>query len=144
MFAVVHLYFARCTTYSIKPFRVEILQIFQLLFWKIDDFINSFWLNLTFNELSHLTHPITPQHLKAHGNHLDLRLRMLLTPLPPSLALGSGHGGSFLHFTPPTVLTLAPRLAISKSSSSLSSHTGRPCNDQMSIRYISANRIELG
>ena len=134
----------RVSNYSIKRFRSGILQIFQLLFWKIDDFINSFWLNLTSNELSHFTHPITPQYLKAHGYHLDLRLRMLLTPLPPSLALGSGHGGSFLHFTPPTVLTLAPRLAISKSSSSLSSHTGRPCNDQMSIRYISANRIELG
>ena len=54
MFAIVHLYFARCTmanisTYSIKPFRAEILQIFQLLFWKIDDFINSFRLNLTFS-----------------------------------------------------------------------------------------------
>ena len=49
MFAIVQIYFARCTTYSIKPFRVEILQIFQLLFWKIDDFINSFWINLTFS-----------------------------------------------------------------------------------------------
>ena len=54
MFAIVHLYFARCTTatispYSIKPFRAEILQNFQLLFWKIVDFIDSFRLNLTFN-----------------------------------------------------------------------------------------------
>ena len=53
MFAIMHQYFARCTTtnistYSIKPFRPEILQMFQLLFWKIDDFINSFWLNVTF------------------------------------------------------------------------------------------------
>ena len=31
-------------------FRAEILQIFQLLFWSIDDFINSFWLNLTFTK----------------------------------------------------------------------------------------------
>ena len=30
--------------------RVEILQIFQLLFWRIDDFINSFRLNLTFTK----------------------------------------------------------------------------------------------
>ena len=29
-------------------FRAEILQIFELLIWKIDDFINSFWLCLTF------------------------------------------------------------------------------------------------
>ena len=28
--------------------RAEILQIFQLLFWRIDDFINSFWPNLIF------------------------------------------------------------------------------------------------
>ena len=28
--------------------RAEILQIFQLMFWRIYDFINSFWLNLTF------------------------------------------------------------------------------------------------
>ena len=56
MFADVHLYFARHTTanistYSITPLRAEILQNFQLLFWKIADFINSFWLNLTFKPL---------------------------------------------------------------------------------------------
>ena len=28
--------------------RAEILQIFGVNFWKIDDFINPFWLNLTF------------------------------------------------------------------------------------------------
>ena len=28
--------------------RAEILQIFWVIFWKIDDFINPFWLNLTF------------------------------------------------------------------------------------------------
>ena len=33
-------------------FRAEILQIFWLLFWSIDDFINSFWLNLTFRSWS--------------------------------------------------------------------------------------------
>ena len=79
-----------------------------------------FLLDDLLSESSHMTHPIRTQDFKAHGDHLDLRLRMLLLPLPPPLALGSGHGGSFLHFTPPTVLTLAPRLAISKSSSSLS------------------------
>ena len=31
-------------------FRAEILQILRLLFWSMDDFINSFWLNLTFSE----------------------------------------------------------------------------------------------
>ena len=30
-------------------FRAEILQIFESVIWKIDDFINSFWLYLTFN-----------------------------------------------------------------------------------------------
>ena len=29
--------------------RAEILQIFWVIFWKIDDFIYSFWLNLTFS-----------------------------------------------------------------------------------------------
>ena len=29
--------------------RAEILQIFWVIFWEIDDFINSFWLNLTFS-----------------------------------------------------------------------------------------------
>ena len=33
---------------SIKTLRAKILQIFRVIFWKIDDFINSFWLNLTF------------------------------------------------------------------------------------------------
>ena len=28
--------------------RAEIIQIFQLLFWRFDDFINLFWFNLTF------------------------------------------------------------------------------------------------
>ena len=37
---------ALCT---IKTLRAEILQIFGVIFWKIDDFINSFWLNLTFS-----------------------------------------------------------------------------------------------
>ena len=35
--------------FNFKTFRAEILQIFELLLWKIDDFINSFWHNLTFN-----------------------------------------------------------------------------------------------
>ena len=35
--------------FNFKTFRAEILQIFELLIWKIDDFINSFWLYLTFN-----------------------------------------------------------------------------------------------
>ena len=36
---------------SYKDFRAEILTMFLLLFWKIDDFIYSFWLYLTFNFL---------------------------------------------------------------------------------------------
>ena len=79
VFAIVHLYFARCTTanisnYSIKPFRAEILQIFQLLFWKIDDFINSFRLNLTFsalvkfNEAPNLRIKSICQHIIGHLN----------------------------------------------------------------------------
>ena len=35
--------------FNFKTFSAEILQIFELLLWKIDDFINSFWHNLTFN-----------------------------------------------------------------------------------------------
>ena len=31
--------------------RAEILQIFWFIFWKIDDFINPFWLNLTFRAI---------------------------------------------------------------------------------------------
>ena len=31
--------------------RAEILQIYRLILWKIDDFINPFWLNLTFKGL---------------------------------------------------------------------------------------------
>ena len=34
--------------FNFKSFRAEILQIFELLIWKINDFINSFWLYLTF------------------------------------------------------------------------------------------------
>ena len=34
---------------NFKTFMAEILQIFQLLIWKIDDFMNSFWHNLTFS-----------------------------------------------------------------------------------------------
>ena len=33
--------------FNFKTFRAEILQIFELLIWKIYDFINSFWLYLT-------------------------------------------------------------------------------------------------
>ena len=29
--------------------RAEILQFFRVIFWKIDDFISSFWLHMTFN-----------------------------------------------------------------------------------------------
>ena len=36
---------------SIKTLRAKILQIFRVIFWKIDDFINLFWLNLTLNAL---------------------------------------------------------------------------------------------
>ena len=35
--------------FNFKTFRAEILQIFELVIWKIDDFINSFWLYLTFS-----------------------------------------------------------------------------------------------
>ena len=31
--------------------RAEILQIFWVIFWKIDDFINPFWLNLTISSI---------------------------------------------------------------------------------------------
>ena len=34
--------------------RAEILQIFWFIFWKIDDFINPFWLNLTFTKFNGL------------------------------------------------------------------------------------------
>ena len=45
---------ALCTR---KTLRAEILQIFRVIFWKINDFINSFWLNLTFSsEGSHEWH----------------------------------------------------------------------------------------
>ena len=37
--------------FNFKTFRSEILQIFELLIWEINDFINSFWNNLTFNKL---------------------------------------------------------------------------------------------
>jgi hypothetical protein len=36
--------------FNFKTFREEILQIFELLVWKIDDFINSFGLYLTFSK----------------------------------------------------------------------------------------------
>ena len=36
---------ALCT---VKTLRAEILQIFRVIFWKIDDLINPVWLNLTF------------------------------------------------------------------------------------------------
>ena len=32
-------------------YSIEILQISQVIFWKIDDFINPFWVNLTFSLL---------------------------------------------------------------------------------------------
>ena len=35
--------------FNFKTFKAEILQIFELLIWRIDDFINSFWLYLTFS-----------------------------------------------------------------------------------------------
>ena len=38
----------RCS--SSKIFKAEILQIFELVIWKIDDFLNSFWIYLTFRE----------------------------------------------------------------------------------------------
>ena len=38
--------------FNFKTFRAKILRIFELLIWKIDDFINSFRLNLTFIKLS--------------------------------------------------------------------------------------------
>ena len=37
-----------------QTFMAEILQIFELLIWKIDDFINSFWLYLTFRKFNFL------------------------------------------------------------------------------------------
>ena len=102
---------------------------------KTDNFHGQFWVKrhifCHFVIWVDVTHPIRTQDFKAHGDHLDLRLRMLLPPLSPPLVLGSGHGGSFLHFTPSTVLTLAPRLAISNSSSSLSWHIGSSWNYQI-------------
>ena len=41
---------SNCPIFNFKTFRAEILQIFELLIWKIDDFINSFWLYLTFRK----------------------------------------------------------------------------------------------
>ena len=48
-----------------KTFRAEILQIFELVIWKIDDFINSFWLYLTFNSNSN---PISLRQQNNFGN----------------------------------------------------------------------------
>ena len=31
-----------CLIFNFKTFRAEILQIFEMVIWKIDDFINSF------------------------------------------------------------------------------------------------------
>ena len=36
--------------FNFKTFRAEILQVFELLICKMDDFINSFWHNLTFSD----------------------------------------------------------------------------------------------
>ena len=36
--------------FNFKTFRAEILQIFELLIWKINDLIHSFWHNLTFRK----------------------------------------------------------------------------------------------
>ena len=38
--------------FNFKPFRAEILQMFELLIWKINDFINSFQLYPTVKEQS--------------------------------------------------------------------------------------------
>ena len=35
--------------FNFKTFKAKILQIFELLIWKIDDLIHSFWLYLTFS-----------------------------------------------------------------------------------------------
>ena len=36
--------------FNFRTFRTEILKIFELLIWKIDDFMNSFWFYLTFKD----------------------------------------------------------------------------------------------
>ena len=43
--------------------RAEILQIFQLLFWRINDFINTFWLNLTFSTCIFTKYSLTCSHM---------------------------------------------------------------------------------
>ena len=48
-----------------KTFRAEILQIYELLTWKIDDFINSFWLYLTFSSVlfkCYFKQTLTPEY----------------------------------------------------------------------------------
>ena len=45
-----------------KPSRAEIYQFFLVVFWKIDDFINTFWLHLTFSL------PIFLQCMKSRPN----------------------------------------------------------------------------
>ena len=41
---------------SYKNFQGKILQIVWFVFWNIDDFINSFWLNLTFKDFELFGH----------------------------------------------------------------------------------------
>ena len=46
--------------FNFKTFRAEIIQIFALVMWKIDDIINSFWLYLTFSSV-HFTKTIASE-----------------------------------------------------------------------------------
>ena len=48
-----------------QTFRAEVLQIYELLTWKIDDFINSFWLYLTFSSVlfkCYFKQTLTPEY----------------------------------------------------------------------------------
>ena len=59
--------------FNFKTFRAEILQIFELLIWEIDDFINSFWLYLTFS--------LTIDTFRSTGwNQIDSGLRSSRIP----------------------------------------------------------------
>ena len=46
--------------FNFKTFRSEIFQIFELLIWKIDDFINSFWLYVISQDLSNFLNFYNP------------------------------------------------------------------------------------
>ena len=64
------LYWGECITYLAWINRAEIYQIFLVVFWKIDDFINTFWLHLSFTPLLILYHKSKDVHHMHRGNCL--------------------------------------------------------------------------